>query len=236
MKSLLSIDSKKRRFSPKKIRRVSLVTLFSIVLFSVGTAFSARMVFNNGGNIEFGQGILETTTCDSNGILVTPINSFVNEDNAGSFTFNAIQVTRISANCVGKVFVIKVLDDQGDPLPITRDEEGTAFSAVEVLFNPLNPSVLVSENDGTPNTVTSSGYWENQFTLVGVSPIVVGTLSNLYEKDASVSPVPGNPAENFFELDLEENSFQITFNPSTENAAGFADARTVYHITLETKS
>ena len=68
---------------------------------------------------------------------------------------------------------------------------------------------------------------------MGPAPISVGTLNNLIQIDPAVEVTAGSAAADFFELDLEESAFQITFDPSGELAAGFADSKNVYYISIE---
>jgi hypothetical protein len=186
---------------------------------------------NTNGRAEFGQGVISTTSCDTNGIKVTPINSFFNQQSSGSFTFNAIQLEQISANCAGKDFIIKVLNQDGEALEITND--GTeVFTEARVYFQPFTDLIQISENDGEANTVSLSGYWADQFSLVGSAPITVGTLNNLIQIDPEADVTAG-AADDFFELDLEESALQITFDPSGELAAGFANSTNVYFISIE---
>lgn len=230
--SIFDFDSASHK--PKRNGKlIALISLGALVgAITLGTTLAAKLTLNTNGRTEFGQGVLSTTACDTNGILVTPINSFFNKEKAGTFTFNAIQFQHISANCTGKDFIIKVHDQSGADLEITRDENGV-YKEIRVHFQPFTNSILISDNDGTPNTVTLSGYWAEQFSLVGSSPIVVGTLNNLIQIDPEAEVSPGALASDFFELDLDENSFQITFDPSGELAAGFADSKDVYNISIE---
>ena len=205
-------------------------------LAAVGTSLANQMTLNSNGTMEFGQGFMSTTTCDPNGIKVTPINSFYNKENSGVFTFNAIQLEHISSACAGMDILIQVYNKDGVPQEITRDGV-RAYTVARVYFHALSDSVLVSSNeDGEVNTVSASGYWADQFTLVGEAPIVVGTLSNLFQNDAEVEPESGLPATGYFSLDNEENSVQVTFDPSGDLAAGFTDTRNVYHITVESRN
>lgn len=219
---------------PRKSRK--LVTFISIGVIAgavtLSTTLAAKLSLNTNGRTEFGQGVISTTSCDTNGIKVTPINSFFNQQQAGTFTFNAIQIERISANCAGKDFIIKVLNQDGEALEITNND-GEIFTEARVYFQPFLPAIQVSENDGDANTVSLSGYWANQFSLVGSAPISVGTLNNLIQTDPEEEVIAGSSAADFFELDLEESAFQITFDPSGELAAGFADSKNIYYISIE---
>ena len=231
--SLFNFDTGSNR--PRKSRK--LITFISIGVIAgavtLSTTLAAKLSLNTNGRTEFGQGMISTTSCDTGGIKVTPINSFFNQQRAGTFTFNAIQVEQISANCAGKDFIIKVLNQDGQALEITNDE-GVIFTEARVYFQPFLPGIQISENEeGEANTVSLSGYWAEQFSLVGPAPISVGTLTNLIQIDPEEDVTPGSSAADFFELDLEESAFQITFDPSGELAAGFADSKNVYYISIE---
>jgi hypothetical protein len=93
---------------------------------------------------------------------------------------------------------------------------------------------VISDDDELPNIVSLSGYWEDQFSLVNDSaPIVIGTLNNLFQLDSEAEVTTGSNASDFFEVDQDENSFQITFDPTGELAAGFADSKNVYFISIQ---
>jgi hypothetical protein len=188
------------------------------------------MTINTNGQVEFGQGRLLSTSCDKNGIQVVPINSFVNENKAGTFTFNAIQFQHISSECSGKDFIIKVYDSSGSAIPIS-DQDGRKVTQVRVHFNEFDTSIPMFQ-DGVTNSVSNGGYWSDQFMLVGSDPIVVGTLTNL-DKINTDEIDPSNPAYSYFRMDPEDNSFQISFVPSPQIRNGFADAKNIYRITLE---
>jgi hypothetical protein len=232
--SLLNFNSGAKRVR-KKRAAIALIAIGATAgVLSLGFTFASRITLNNSGTAEFGQGFITTTTCDTTGIKVTPINSFYNRPGPAYFTFNAIQIEQISANCAGKDFIIKVYNQSGQALEITNEEE-TAFYEARVYFHPLTDSILLSENDGAENTVSLSGYWAKQFTWVEEvsTAILVGTLTNLREKDPSDPISLPAPASRYFELELNDNAFQITFDPSGEMASGFTDSKNVYHISVE---
>jgi hypothetical protein len=222
--------------APKPRRKNKLKIFVAVTAISgviaLGTTLAGRISLNGGGDVEFGQGYLTTTTCDSNGIRVTPVNSFYNRTGPANFTFNAIQIEDVSENCVGYDLIIKVYNESGQALEITTDGD-TGYSEARVYFQPFSPSILVSDDYTEPNTVSPSGYWADQFTLMSESPIVVGTLTNLVQLDPDVEVTAGSSASEFFDLDPDLNSFQITFDPSGELATGFADSKNVYHISIQ---
>ena len=230
--SLFNFDSDAQR--PKRNGKlIALISLGALIgAITLGTTLAAKLTLNTNGTVEFGQGIVETTSCDSNGIKVTPMDSFFNKDKAGTFTFNAIQLEHISANCVGKDLIIKVYNSQGQAITLTQDESNS-YTQARIYFKPLTSDILIAQLDGDSNSVSYYGYWAEQFELLGSAPIQVATLGNLYNLDPEVDPIPGEPATNYFALDPDENSLQIAFDPSQLLAEGFADAKNVYRISIE---
>ena len=234
--SLISFEPESGDQGKKYRMRVFLFLGAIGAIAALGTSLANRMTLNTNGTVEFGQGFISTTLCDPNGIKVTPINSFYNKKNSGVFTFNAIQLEHISSQCAGMDIVIQVYNKDGVPQEITRDPV-RAYTVARIYFHPFTDSVLMTSNvEGESGTVSLSGYWADQFTLVGDAPIVVGTLSNLFQNDSEVEPKTKLPASGYFSLDNEENAVQITFDPSGDLAAGFTDTRNVYHITVESRN
>lgn len=89
----------------------------------LGSTLAANISLNSGGNVEFGQGVLTTTSCD-NSILVTPIATFINAENAGSHKFSGLSLSDVdttdntgaSQGCAEKIFTIKAYKSNGDLL------------------------------------------------------------------------------------------------------------------------
>jgi|LauGreDrversion4_2_1035121.scaffolds.fasta_scaffold218609_2 hypothetical protein len=234
--SPLNLDSPPKQPGKKKIgyALIASACLAGVIVF--GSTFAGNISLNGGGDVEFGQGYLTTTTCDPDGILVTPITSFFNKEGPSSFTFNAIQVENVSANCAGKDLIIRVHNSDGQVINITTDGT-TSYNEARVFFQPFSTqpgAILISDDFELPNIVSPSGYWEDQFSLVNNSaPIVIGTLSNLFQLDSEAEVTAGSDAFSFFEVDQDENSFQVTFDPTGEFASGFADSKNVYYISIQ---
>ena len=90
-------------------------------VIGLGSTFAANIQLNTGAPIEFGQGVAQTTACDSD-VILTPISTFVNADGGGEFKFTAITLsgldttdqTEISPQgCAGKILTIKVYNKLG---------------------------------------------------------------------------------------------------------------------------
>ena len=238
--SIIDFDSRSGQPRKKKLGLALIASACIAGVISIGSVVAGGVSLNGGGGrAEFGQGFVTTTTCDPNGIEVTPEYSFVNRAGQGSFTFVNIQVEGVSANCAGKDLIIKVYNSNGEAIDITTDGT-TDYKEIRVHFRPFsNATVIVDDNPPNPaNTVLNYGDWADQFLQVGSAPIVVGTLSLLLPKPGA-SPVPDlqpSPALNvseYFILDPNENAFEITFDPDGADATGFADARDVYNISIQ---
>ncbi len=228
---------------PKKKSPLKLIAISSLLFLStVGIAVASLITLNTGNKIEFGQGSVEAVSCDSDGITVTPVQSFVNQSNSGRFTFNEVDIGDVSSTCAGKDFIIKLLDENGDVQNISADADGNPFNEVRVHFSDLS-----SNSD-----VTADGYFENLFTLVTAvtgDQLNVYTINNLDQKYSELDPDTGEEtllwdpaahadARGFWEINATTNSFQIVLNPdpntiSGDSVNGFADARHVFHISIE---
>jgi len=78
-----------------------------ILSASIGTTLAGSIVINSNTEIEFGQGIVNTTACD-NTITVTPNSKL----ESGEFLLDNIIISGISDyDCAGKYLTIKVLFD-----------------------------------------------------------------------------------------------------------------------------
>jgi len=68
-------------------------------LFGIGSTLAANISLNNGGAVEFGQGVAQTAACDEDGFTVTPIAYY---DNAHSiFRLERVQVSGLNLTPVG---------------------------------------------------------------------------------------------------------------------------------------
>jgi len=89
----------------------------------VGSTFASNINLNDDSNVEFGQGIVTTTTCD-NSIIVTAISTFANASGAGEHKFSGLSLSDVdttddaddSQGCAEKMFTIKAYKSNGDQL------------------------------------------------------------------------------------------------------------------------
>lgn len=237
--SIIDFDSRSGQPRKKKLGLALVASACIAGVISIGSVVAGGISLNGGGGrAEFGQGYVTTTTCDPDGIEVTPVYAYTNRSGEGSFTFSTIQVEGVSANCAGKDLIIKVYNSNGEAIDITTDSDANNYKEIRVHFRPFANATVIAEDDSVPNTVLTNGSWATQFEGVGSAPVVIFTLSNLLPKsgaDEIPDPLP-SPAPNaslYFELDPNENAFEITFDPAGADATGFADARDVYNISIQ---
>ena len=147
---------------------------------ALGSTLAASINLNSSGPVEFGQGVTQTTACDSQ-VEVTPISSFVNSDGGGDFKFSAITLSDLdgtdqsesSEGCAGKTFTIKAYDAYGAQLQPSYEisvdsdgyfsspsgegnatDEGTTDSSVTLTFF---GGILTSAESVYRITIESSG-------------------------------------------------------------------------------
>jgi len=141
--------------------------------FFVQTTLASSISLNSARNFEFGQGIVTTTTCDTS-ILVTPLSSFANTENAGEHKFGGVSLSAIDSNsgkCSGKDFVIKAYSNSGSLVNIFSNG-GQSYNTLRVYDNAGN-FYLVSA--GSDLDVISGGSTANlndtSFTVTFDTPI-----------------------------------------------------------------
>ncbi|CAB4342283.1 MAG: hypothetical protein F2690_05615 [Actinobacteria bacterium] len=136
-------------------------------VIGLGSTFAANIRLNTGAPIEFGQGVAQTTACDSN-VILTPISTFVNADGGGEFKFTAITLVGLDTTeqseispdgCAGKILTIKAYDDNG------------------VLLNPsytisVGVSAFTSEDGTTPGSNFGE---ESSVTLTFDTAVIAST-------------------------------------------------------------
>jgi len=232
------IDIEKADAPKRKFPKVFLGVAVSLTIASFGLAIGAFITLNNSeaSKAELGNGIIATTACDNSGIVVTPRESFVNRSNH-KFTFNEISLSNISQNCAGKDFKIVVRDGSGNVLPISIQNDGTLITEVRVYFN---------QYAGANGTVDRNGNLTDMFTLVGGDSTTV-SISAINGLESTGVALPedangdvnwnGDNPKTYWQLRSDTNSVSIVFNPSpaltNDSVDGFADARNVYRVTLE---
>jgi len=160
-------------------------------VIALGSTLAASINLNSGTPVEFGQGIVQVTACDSN-IVVVPISKFVN-GNPGDFLFSGIRLSDIdstdqsesSEGCLGKGFKVKTFDSSGSKLEpeytitvgsrdysssegtVSSSGAGTQNGSATLTFR--NPTI--SALDVFRITIESSASWSKIYELTDPSRI-----------------------------------------------------------------
>ena len=119
-------DAEYGEFEESGSSKPFLVKAIAMILAVTGIAYGANIALTSGSSkTEFGQGILTTTACDTNGgITIIPYAGFINDSGSGKFSLDSIILEGIDANCVGEDFTIQVYAETGTAL--TLSETATA--------------------------------------------------------------------------------------------------------------
>jgi hypothetical protein len=108
---ILRFENAPVRKTRKKSSNKTLLGLSAIAAVAVFGSTLAANISLNGGTVEFGQGVSQTTACDSDGITVTPKTEFANVSNGGEFKFKSIDFAGVASACTGKIFKISAFGD-----------------------------------------------------------------------------------------------------------------------------
>lgn len=201
--SLLDLNTSNSDSGNKKILKTGFTFSVVLLIFALGSTLAANINLNSGGNVEFGQGVVQATACD-NEITITPYSSFVNELGAGTHYLTSLRISGIDSSdekCSGKTFVIKAYGDSGlldlfnytvlaiDPATIIQDED---FNSVEIT------------NEGGEFTWTSGGTDGDDVTDVDNETITETAFTlNLLSVSTTVERTPLAIAEDVKKITVE---------------------------------
>ena len=184
--------------------RAKLNYIFSIGaligIFALGSTLAANINLNNSSSFEFGQGVAQTTACDSH-IVVTPISSYQNNEEIG-FKFTGLTLSNVdttdqsdsSEGCAKKKFIIKAYD--GSDNLITPTYSLAVRKNGRFLSENGSASTSVGNNENDSSTLTFNSptiLAEDVYRITIESAEVVGCygsnseLDGLTEETASLS-------------------------------------------------
>ena len=173
--------SKKRGVNSSRKTILGIAAAAAIAV--VGSTLAANISINTGGNLEFGQGQTQTTSCTSGSggsstatILMTPLSSFVNGVGSGTFYMSGINFsgsgldTNTADNlCAGKTFTIQAWDNTASSSALTlATSGGIGYTQATFQYSTTPGSLtkwsagITAGNNGTINSTT--GYATVAFT------------------------------------------------------------------------
>jgi hypothetical protein len=133
--------------------------LAAVVLVpTIGTTLAASITVSSSGS-EFGQGVTQIVSCQSNAISIVPASIFLTEGDIGAWYLDWIRVGLIDDTCDGKTFKIKLLDAAG---PIELGTEGFSTNYCEIAYstassNYVGGSCTVTESELGEFIITPNG-------------------------------------------------------------------------------
>lgn len=125
---------------PRRSKSFFAVALLLIVGFFIQSTFAGNISLNSGNILEFGQGILQTASCDKS-ITLTPQSTFANVSGAGGYNFSSVTISNLDTTvqgCAGRTLTMKAYGDTGTSLTtisIAIASDGTFTSSDGSLTN-----------------------------------------------------------------------------------------------------
>lgn len=182
----------------KKSTRVLLGFGLLVAVIGIGSSFASTISINANQDIEFGQGVERTVFCGgAKSITVTPISSFANASDLGTFGLTGITVSDIPKECSDRNFIIKVYDNVGNAAPLVLSKIGNG------------------SND--PKMNLANVWW-----AAGCPDGATAQTCRLYERDTeegvawlSKSTESYESAENLAAIDATDKKFTVTFTKIT---------------------
>lgn len=186
---ILKFEDAPKRSSVKRGKNSSRKTILGVAAAAaiavMGSTLAANISINtaNGGSLEFGQGLTQTTACTGTGqIVLTPTSTFVNTANnfylAGiSFAFQNSGGTA-TAMCNGNTFTIKAWDSSNN-IPLNIATFGGAASNYATFQ--FSTTSTTSVNKSSPGTTVGGGSTSATiaFTNAGVGLATSGAISKI---------------------------------------------------------
>jgi hypothetical protein len=139
--------------------------------------------------LEFGQGVLTSTACDSR-VIVTPFAKFANASGAAAkYKLTDIQLSDISTNCYGRDFVIRVYDSAtATPLNLYQAGGSTNYNVLRVYNN--NGTFTLADSGLTQSEISAvtGGFKVTLFN--NASPAAVALAEAVNVARITVESVP----------------------------------------------
>ena len=158
---ILKFDSAPRpsRGKSKSASKALFAIVGVVALATLGSTLAGSITINSGQNVEFGQGVSVTASCDvTAGITLAPTATFVNAVGTGTFNLGTIGFSGIDSTCAGKVFTLKAYDNVAGSEPLTLVTKGASTTYNYATFAFSTPSASTrSANAMTGNYTAGSG-------------------------------------------------------------------------------
>ncbi len=138
----------------KKVTAVGWIAAVATVAF-LGTTLASNISLNSDQSIEFGQGVAQTTSCDSS-VIVTPTSTFNSSTN--TFVLDQIDISDIAQSCMGDKFTVNVYQT-GHSEPLNGESIYLEFAG----------------NAGDGNSF-ADGHWDNALDIKATGADIASAL------------------------------------------------------------
>ena len=148
--SILNFDGPSGRNFGKPLKMVLGIGALAAVI-AVASTLAANININS-GPVEFGQGVAQTTACDSE-IVVIPKSSFINSETETNHFFTSVEISEIDGSadkCGGKIFRVRAYSSEG-LLPLYVDTRGTSDLSDDVEHDYWQGTLPVGSSSITAN-------------------------------------------------------------------------------------
>jgi hypothetical protein len=158
-----------------KVLKVILGISALIAVPVIGTTLAASIGINSGSAVQFGQGVVQATACDS-AITATATTSFTNASGAGTFKVGTVVLSGIADVCTTEKFKLTAYGDTGSALTLsTGGASSPSCLATPTLAAGGNTIVSESSNDCV-GTVGEYSADANTITFTPASELDASTV------------------------------------------------------------
>jgi hypothetical protein len=163
-----------------KVRRNLILAGSAAGLVGIGSTLAANINLNSGENVEFGQGVARTTTCDEDGFTINPVTSYDNDRSI--FRLEYVEVTGLNLTPVGTGYNAGGYNSQADAIaahPGEYYDNGWKRTCDGVVLD-----FKAYTDDTTYWTSTRDGYSDNSVNSVS-TPIAWAQQNGNYNQSGN---------------------------------------------------
>jgi hypothetical protein len=217
-------DEGKTSLSGKFTFKTKIIGLVLAAVLPLGYTLAANINLGTNSAIEFGQGVLTTTSCDDQ-ISVNPGATF---DNQGSKAFgvDSLVISDVSNSCIGKVFTLNFYGEtftapsnSYGPITLAFIDSGTAGLHFELVGDYSTPAIIgnvtldtLTAGLGTLGTTTYKGK-----SSVTLNQILSSRFSGFYIDEAHKVTLQSNDLPSIQSVPMSDNFVQSCLILSASN-------------------
>lgn len=178
---MFDFDSNSTSVADKFLKIIKTNKVFGVVgllaVGSLGLTFSGAININgsgSGGAVTFGQGVAQTTTCDSQ-VTITPTSRY--DAGASKFLLDHVNVSDIANSCQNKQFNLNFFKSDGTLLtdiPIGVAYNTSPSNSFDVVSPIVNAVVMNQEFHTDTNGLGEKGAGDE----IGASSFLIGSITN----------------------------------------------------------